>query len=121
MDVQLAPGPAAPRHAREAVAPLRDELDARTHDDLRLIVSELVTNAVAHGPNHPIRVRVEVGDDGVVRGEIEDEGSGTTVGLRAARSGTAGGYGLGIVDALSDSWGVRGTSTRVWFELTNQA
>lgn len=118
MDVQLAPGPGAPRHAREAVAALRDELDARTHDDLRLIVSELVTNAVVHGPNHPIRVRVEVGDDGVVRGEIEDEGSGS-VSLRAARPDTGGGYGLGIVDALSDSWGVRGENTRVWFELTN--
>ena len=30
-----------------------------------------------------------------------------------------GGYGLGIVEALSDSWGVRGETTRVWFELTN--
>lgn len=118
MDVKLAPGPGAPRHAREAVAALRYELDSRTHDDLRLIVSELVTNAVAHGPNHPIRVRVELGDDGVVRGEIEDEGSGS-VSLRAARFDRAGGYGLGIVDALSDSWGVRGESTRVWFELTN--
>lgn len=118
MDVQLAPGPGAPRHAREAVAALRDELDARTHDDLRLIVSELVTNAVVHGPNHPIRVRVEVGDDGVVRGEIEDEGSGN-VRLRAARSARGGGYGLGIVDALSDNWGVRGETTRVWFELAS--
>ena len=118
MDVQLAPGPGAPRHAREAVAALRDELGARTHDDLRLIVSELVTNAVVHGPNHPIRVRVELGEDGVVRGEIEDEGSGT-VRLRAAGIHAGGGHGLGIVDALSDSWGVRGESTRVWFELAN--
>ena len=118
MDVQLAPGPGAPRHARDAVAPLRDELNARTHDDLRLIVSELVTNAVVHGPNHTIRVSVELGEDGVVRGEIEDEGSGS-VRLRAAGTEAGGGYGLGIVDALSDSWGVRGESTRVWFELTN--
>lgn len=100
------------------MAALRHELDARTHEDLRLIVSELVTNAVVHGPNHPIRVHVELGNDGVVRGEIEDEGSGT-VRLRAARADRGGGYGLGIVDALSDSWGVCGESTRVWFELAN--
>lgn len=116
--MRLATGPGAPGHAREAVASLRSELDARTHDDLRLVLSELVTNAVVHGPGGAIRVRVEVDDDGVVRGEITDDGSGI-VRVRAATADEGGGFGLTIVDALAARWGVRDDSTRVWFELTN--
>ena len=112
MDVQLASVPEAPGQARDAVAPLRGRIGERTLDDVRLVVSELVTNAVRHAPGEPISVSVEVDDDGVVRGEIEDSGEGG-VRLRATSPGEPGGYGLGIVDALTDRWGVDEAHPRV--------
>lgn len=117
MDLQLESVPEAPGQARDAVAPLRGRVDDRTLADVRLVVSELVTNAVRHAPGESISVSVDLDDDGVVRGEIKDHGGGG-VRLRATSPGEPGGYGLGIVDALTDDWGVRtNSSTRVWFEL----
>ncbi len=120
MDVLLTSEPEAPAQARKAVAPLGERVDARTLDDLRLVVSELVTNAVVHGPGEAISVRVDVDDEGTVRGEIDDDGDGG-VRLRATSPDRSGGYGLGIVDALTDSWGVRDGSARVWFELAGSS
>ena len=118
MDVQLASVPEAPGQARDAVAPLRGRIGDRTLADVRLIISELVTNAVRHAPGEPISVTVDVDDEGVVRGEIEDHGAGG-VRLRATSPSEPGGFGLGIVDALTDRWGVGDGSTRVWFELAD--
>lgn len=118
MDVRLASVPEAPGQARDAVEPLRGLIGDRTYADVRLVISELVTNAVRHAPGEPIKVVVELDEDGVVRGEIEDQGEGG-VRLRPTSSGEAGGFGLGIVDALTDSWGVGEGSTRVWFELAD--
>lgn len=116
MDLQLVSEPEAPGQARDAIAPLSGRVDERTLDDLRLVVSELVTNAVLHAPGEPISLRVDVDTDGVVRGEVSDHGEGG-VRLRPTSLREAGGYGLGIVDALADRWGVRDGSSRVWFEL----
>ena len=116
MDIQLASVPEAPGQARAAVAPLRGRVGDRTLADVRLVVSELVTNAVRHAPGEPISVSVSVDNDGVVRGAIEDHGDGG-VRLRATSPGEPGGFGLGIVDALTDDWGIGDGSTLVWFEL----
>ena len=116
MDVQLASVPEAPGQARDAVAPLRGRIGDRTLADVRLVLSELVSNAVRHAPGEPISVSVDVDDDGVVHGEIEDHGEGG-VRLRATTPDEPGGYGLGIVDALTERWGVGDGSTLVWFEL----
>ena len=117
MDLQLESVPEAPGQARDAVTPLRDRVADRTLADVRLVISELVTNAVRHAPGEPISVSVDVDDQGVVRGEIRDHGGGG-VKLRATSPGEPGGYGLGIVDALTDDWGVGSNgTTRVWFEL----
>lgn len=116
MDVQLASVLEAPGQARDAVAPLRDRIGDRTFADLRLVLSELVSNAVRHAPGEPISVSVDVGDDGLVHGAIEDHGEGG-VRLRSTNPGEPGGYGLGIVDSLTERWGIGDDSTLVWFEL----
>ena len=116
MDVQLASVPEAPGQARDAVAPLRGRIGDRALADVRLVISELVSNAVRHAPGEPISLSVNVDEDGVVHGEIEDRGAGG-VRLRPTRPGEPGGYGLEIVDALTDDWGVGDGPTRVWFEL----
>src|SRR3954466_12537149 len=52
VDIQLRLDPtnAAPTLAREAVDQLEGAIPAPMLDDLRLVISELVTNAVTHGP-----------------------------------------------------------------------
>jgi anti-sigma regulatory factor (Ser/Thr protein kinase) len=87
--------------------------------DLMTVVSELVNNAVTHGPGAQVKVRVTASRDGrSVSGEVEDDG----VGRIAMRDmdGIGGGFGLHIVDALVDRWGVYEGSTHVWFEMSGR-
>jgi len=86
-----------------------------------MIVTELVTNAVKHGPGGPVEVALDAGGDGL-RGEVADPGSGIRKHKLARRRATEeGGRGLFLVDALSDSWGLSADHSRIWFEVTAQA
>ena len=80
-----------------------------------MVVSELVTNAVMHGQGG-IRLRLQV-DDGHVRGEVVDGGSGFEHELREAGRLATSGRGLLIVDALTTRWGMHEGTTHVWFEM----
>jgi anti-sigma regulatory factor (Ser/Thr protein kinase) len=84
-------------------------------DDLYLVVSELVTNAVMHGQG-AIRLRLHV-DAGDVWGEVIDEGGGFEHDLREAEPYATSGRGLLIVDRLTTRWGVHEGTTHVWFEM----
>jgi anti-sigma regulatory factor (Ser/Thr protein kinase) len=84
---------------------------------LQLLVSELITNALVHGAG-----RIEVvllGDARRVRLEVANGGGATTAPRLVDRRDAAGGWGLQMVDQLSDSWGVEqdDQSTRVWTEV----
>jgi anti-sigma regulatory factor (Ser/Thr protein kinase) len=105
---------------------LDDHTDTDTIDRVELVVSELVTNAVRHGPGEPISLRLVAEPDGVVFGEVVDQGDGHHhVEVRGQDPGpaveidelTEGGRGLLIVDQLSSDWGVLPGSTRVWFRF----
>ena len=92
-------------------------------DDLRLLVSELVTNSVLHGgagPDDRVQVHVERPDNRT-RVEVCDNGHGWTKMMRSTSLDSEqppGGWGLMLVGALADRWGVRaGKRTCVWFEL----
>ena len=93
-----------------------DDIEEQTLEDLRLIVSELVTNAVKHGPEGRVKVRLRR-DGNTIRGEVEDEGTSPFGPRRKARLGPDGGLGLRLVNSLSDRWGVEAGTARVWFEL----
>ena len=122
MDIELSlvldPEPKAASQARRAI----DARFARSFPkplvaDLMTVVSELVNNAVTHGPGAPVNLSVQAGRDGrTVRGEVEDDGVGS-VAMRDI-DGIGGGFGLHIVDALVDRWGVYEGSTNVWFEMS---
>ena len=71
--------------------------------DARLIVSELVTNALVHAGTG-FKVTVEVGDDAVLLRVADGSAHAPVLGeLGLAETG---GRGLGIVAALADAWGV---------------
>jgi anti-sigma regulatory factor (Ser/Thr protein kinase) len=121
IELKLAPESEAPLAVRRALDRLANLLPPAKLEDVRLVVSELVTNSVLHAglsPEDRIRVVVTV-RDGAVRGEIQDPGSGFGVPSKPQpRPDFSGGWGLPIVDRISDSWGVdRDGMISVWFEI----
>ncbi|WP_405899945.1 ATP-binding protein [Streptomyces sp. NBC_00727] len=90
-------------------------------DDLVQVVSELVANAVVHGRTARDRqVEVTLDQDSErVRIEVRDVGDGIPRMRRAVRPLAASGRGLGIVAALSASWGVteRVMGKTAWAEI----
>ena len=86
-------------------------------EDLQAIVSELTTNALLHGAGD-IHLRVLL-EDGVVHGEVIDEGGGFERTVQRRGIGDIGGDGLNIVAGLSRRWGIHEGSSHVWFELAS--
>ncbi len=107
----------APFQARTMLGALAADLDPETLGDLRIVLSELVSNAVKYGPGTPIHVELEVKARTRVSGEIVDHGEPARAPRIHERPGAHGGYGMRLVDSLATAWGVREGSTDVWFEL----
>jgi anti-sigma regulatory factor (Ser/Thr protein kinase) len=88
---------------------------------VEMIVTELVSNAIRHGPGGPVEVAIDAGGSGM-RGEVADPGTGIRKHQLTRRLPTEeGGRGLFLVDALSDSWGLSEDASRVWFEVASRA
>jgi anti-sigma regulatory factor (Ser/Thr protein kinase) len=79
-----------------------------------LMTAELVANVVRHVGSGKMLVELEIGDEVIVR--VADGGPGFDAPSRPA-PGTIGGWGLVIVDELSDRWGIDRDPTVVWFAL----
>ncbi len=109
--------------ARHAVDQLAGRLPEDQLGDVRLLVSELVTNSLRHaelGPEDSILLTVTV-EDATIRVAVSDHGKGFDYHRAATDPSDVDGWGLYLVDTLSDRWGVDkdadGGPTRVWFEL----
>ena len=107
--------------ARQAVGELSGDLPEEVLGDVRLLVSELVTNALRHaGLNETDRIELAVGvTDAAVRVEVTDHGRGFDPKAVPSDPEVAEGWGLYLVATLSDRWGAESNdgATRVWFEL----
>jgi anti-sigma regulatory factor (Ser/Thr protein kinase) len=114
----LEPVPDSIPRARHTLDRLADAVDERLLENLRLLVSEVVTNSVRHGGGFgPIVVRISVSPR-VVRVEVEDGGPGFEPALGDGDAERNSGWGLLLVERLSARWGVVANSTTtVWFEL----
>ena len=119
--------PVAPEAAAEARHAL-DDISVGIPDgrlrDVRLLVSELVTNAVRHanlGAGDAILLVIDVGG-GALRVEVHDPGGGFVPTAPAPDPARASGWGLYLVAELADRWGVDSDETTlVWFELDRAA
>jgi anti-sigma regulatory factor (Ser/Thr protein kinase) len=118
--LDLPRSPRAPGQARDALTSL-NALDAELLGDAKLLVSELVTNSVKYGGDGPVRLIVRYEDSGRLRIEVVDRGGGFVPIARDRPATDVGGWGLHLVQELTDRWGVYEGSTHVWFELSSAA
>jgi anti-sigma regulatory factor (Ser/Thr protein kinase) len=110
-----------PRMVRGTLDALKRLLPAGSAQDVRLLTSELVTNAVKHGglqPTDQVEVRATASPERV---RIEVVGGTRPFGAPEHRPNPEelGGWGLLLVSGISDLWGTRRTArgTAVWFEV----
>jgi anti-sigma regulatory factor (Ser/Thr protein kinase) len=116
LSVELPRTPEAPYLARRALSDLDGQVDPSVLPDVRLLVSELITNSVKYGGEGPVRLEVRT-TDGRLRAEIVDQGVGFVPKRRNDDLEKVGGWGLHLVEQLTSDWGTYEGSTHVWFEI----
>jgi signal transduction histidine kinase len=118
--LRLAGGPRAPERARTWLQSAAAWLPQEIERNLLLLTCELVNNSVLHGQageEDVIEIRLQSTGSGV-RAEVSDSGPGFAPSGRQRELDEPGGWGLVLVERISERWGVeRGERTRVWFEL----
>jgi anti-sigma regulatory factor (Ser/Thr protein kinase) len=118
-------GATAARCARKAVREeLGGALPKRRLADVELLVSELATNSVRHaGCSEEDELSIEAAvEPDRVRVRLFDAGRGfERHSPRPPATGAESGYGLVLLERLSDRWGVnRGDRFSVWFEVQRE-
>jgi anti-sigma regulatory factor (Ser/Thr protein kinase) len=121
IDLRFAPEPRVVSTARHALDRLESLLPSEKLEEVRMVVSELMSNSILHAglsPNDRISLSVSV-SAGSVRGRVCDPGPGFEVPSELRpRPDLSGGWGLPIVEKISDRWGVeRNSQVCVWFEI----
>lgn len=116
VEVPLARHPTAAREARRLLRDqFSDQLDQEDTDTAKVLLSELVNNAVVHGQGQ-ITLKLHL-DANRLRIEVIDEGEGFAYDAQRSGFRAVGGRGLKIVDAAASRWGIFEGTTHVWFEL----
>ncbi|HEY2601948.1 MAG TPA: ATP-binding protein [Thermoleophilaceae bacterium] len=118
--LRLTSGPDAIAAARRGLDSLETEVGSQRLHDMRLLVSELVTNSVRHavaGDSEQLELAVLVSKQ-CIHVSVTDPGPGFEASPRSPDDDPGSGWGLFLVEQLSDRWGVEvNGSTQVWFEL----
>jgi anti-sigma regulatory factor (Ser/Thr protein kinase) len=107
----------APAAARSAIDALTGEVNPALIADTKLLVSELITNSVKYGGGGPVTLEIQSDDPNQLRVEVIDQGTGFVPVARSKPKTEVGGWGLHLVETLSECWGVYEGSTHVWFEV----
>ena len=120
ISIDLPSEPTSIPAARRALAGVEPTLGPVTALNLRLLVSELITNAIRHVPaDRAGSIRLEViRTEAYVRVAVEDQGEGFVPQPRADLQDRASGWGLNIVARVASRWGVENDGgALVWFEI----
>jgi anti-sigma regulatory factor (Ser/Thr protein kinase) len=118
--IHLPAEPESARRARKQLEAFRSSLDEVSFVDLCLLVNELVVEALRTSDgatSEPIELRAER-DGERVRVLIAEGGGAYELPSRRPEPGTPG-FGLHLVQRLSDRWGMRRDRNRatVWLEM----
>lgn len=124
-EAKLLFGPEATAAAmgRRVLDGLSDGLEPNRLDDARLLLTELIANAIQHGNldgADRISVVLRRRADGIVV-EVADPGQGAPVAAVEPSSGN--GWGLTLLERLADEWGLEPRSdggTLAWFRLVHR-
>jgi anti-sigma regulatory factor (Ser/Thr protein kinase) len=123
LEFELTGGPYAVTAARLALSDLDDAVDEGLAFDVRLLVSELVTNSVRHAEltaDDIIDVHIDA-TPARLRVLVADPGPGFRWDDRARDEHSDGGFGMMLLGELASSWGVEpGAPTRVWFHIDRE-
>jgi anti-sigma regulatory factor (Ser/Thr protein kinase) len=121
---ELGGGLEAAGRARRALESFSGEIDPAVHEDLRLLITELVTNAVRHagvGPGETLTLTISLSRE-TLRAEVHDIGAPFEPVAATPSVATGRGWGLVLVDRIADRWGVEGDAGKyVWFEIDRPA
>ncbi len=116
--IHLQPVPAAARQARRFVQSTATSLAPDKLDDVLVLTSELVTNAVLHART-PLELGVILTEDAVLI--CVADGTLVTPQMPESSEGRENGRGIMMIRALADDWGVEPSEGRpgkvVWFLL----
>jgi anti-sigma regulatory factor (Ser/Thr protein kinase) len=115
--------PDAIAQARERIVQLAGPfIDPARVGDLRLVISEVVTNAVRHGGQGDMLLAVTPKQEFLCV-QVTDTGDGFAPRPRAYAPDEDGGFGLFLIERLTRRWGLtrENSNTRVWFEFDFRA
>src|SRR4051794_15935805 len=123
--IDLPPEPESARRARQELKPFRNLVDEPTFVDLCLLVDELIVEALhcdgdSEAP-HDIQVRAEL-NRGRIRVAVAQGSAAYHLPSRRPEPGDPG-FGLHLVQRLSDRWGLRRDrdGATVWLELLGRS
>jgi anti-sigma regulatory factor (Ser/Thr protein kinase) len=106
--------------ARRALDTFSGRMDPTVYDDVRLLITELVTNSVRHAgvdSGDSLMLTVSVSDE-ILRAEVHDGGAPFEPVAVVPRKAAGQGWGLVMVDRIADRWGVAAEAGKyVWFEI----
>jgi anti-sigma regulatory factor (Ser/Thr protein kinase) len=116
VEVELPRDPTAGARARRLLEDMvAGALDIGELSRAKLLVTELVNNAVLHGQGS-ITFIADLDEDRL-HVEVIDEGTGFEREVREQGAEELGGRGLNLVEAESSRWGVHEGTTHVWFQI----
>jgi anti-sigma regulatory factor (Ser/Thr protein kinase) len=108
-----------PAEARAVVEAIGSDLPEPVLIDVKLLMTELVANALKHANRGIQAVIIRITRNHFVRVEVLDPGPMFNPDPRPPGTGTGSGRGLFLVDAVANAWGVEPEEAgkKVWFEL----
>mgnify|MGYP003440427105 CR=1 FL=1 len=111
--------PTAPAEARAVVEAIGSDLPEPVLVDAKLLLTELVANAIKHASRDIQAVIIRIRRNHVVRVEVLDPGPMFNPDPQPPGTGIGSGRGLFLVDAVASAWGVEPEEAgkKVWFEL----